>query len=102
MYPETLVPIARAEDGGILDDQVRKKAESREVFIAAVAAEEHRLCVLPQLSTSMTGARPDVSYLIRMWDEGMPWLRNYQPGVEERVNAVLNSLSAKGFEEVKG
>jgi hypothetical protein len=102
MYPETLIPIVRAGDGRILDEQVRKKAESREVFMAAVAAEEDRLCISPRLSTSMTGAQADVLYLIRMWDEGMPWLRNYQPGVEERVNAVLNSLSAKEFEKVKG
>jgi hypothetical protein len=99
MYPETLIPIVRDIDGRILDERVRRKTESRELFVAAVASEEDRLCVSLQLSVSMTDSRADVLYLVRMWDEGMPCLRNYQPGVEEGVSAVLNSLSAKEFEE---
>jgi hypothetical protein len=100
MYPEKLIPIVRDRDRKILDERVRRKTESRELFVTAVSAEEDRLCVSAQLSASMTDARADVLYLVRMWDEGMPWLRNYQPGVEEGVNAVLSNLSANEFEEI--
>lgn len=92
MYPQALLPLARDADGRIVDKQSREKFEDRELFMAAVESQEDQLLVSPRLSTAMTGAPVDVLFLIRMWEERMPWLYNYQPGVENGVIAVLNNL----------
>jgi hypothetical protein len=92
MYPEALLPLARDTNGKIVDKQSREKVENRELFMAAVTFREDELLVSPQLSANMIGAPADVLFLIRMWEERMPWLYNYQPGVENGVVSVLNNL----------
>jgi hypothetical protein len=60
MTPETLLPMARDDDGTIVDQDNRKKVENRELFVAAVEYQEVRLRVSPRLSTNMIGAVADV------------------------------------------
>jgi Phosphotransferase enzyme family len=95
IYPETLIPLARDKDGRIIDETSRRKVENRELFMTAVASQEDQLFVSSRLSTDMAGATADVLFLIRMWEEGIPWLYNYTPAAENGVNAVLNSLRSR-------
>jgi Phosphotransferase enzyme family len=101
MYPEALLPLERDNDGRIVDKHRCEIVENRELFLTAVASQEDNSVVSPRLSKNMTGASVDVLFLIRMWQERMPWLYNYQPGVEKGVTAVLNNIRGGGSDETR-
>lgn len=97
MYPEAIIPLARNVEGRIIDEDWRKMAENRESYIAAVASLEDKPGNSLPLSASMTGVQADILFLIRMWEEAMPWLYNYQSGVEEGLNMILDRLREEGI-----
>jgi hypothetical protein len=92
MYPEAILPLERDGDGRIVDEDWRKMSENRELWVDQVALRESSSCHAQRLSASMFGVQADILFMIRMWEERMPWMCNYQAGVKEGLDMIQQQV----------
>jgi hypothetical protein len=92
IYPEAIYPLAKDSDGRVIDEGWRENVEKRDLFLALLASQEHELGVSPGFSTDMISIQADILFLIRMWEDRMSWMYNYQPGVEDGIEAIIRKL----------
>ena len=96
MYPDAIYPLARDSDGTILNEGWRERYERQRRLVSAIEFHEDRLSVSQRFSTGLYGPSADIIYLMRMWEDGKPWLLNYQAGVEDGVASILLALKESG------
>ena len=92
MYPEAILPQERDANGRIMDEDWRKMSENREHWVNQVALQESSSCDAPRLSSSMFEVQADILFMIRMWEERMPWMYTYQAGVKEGLDMIQQRL----------
>jgi Phosphotransferase enzyme family len=92
MYPEAILPEERDANGRIIDEHWREMSEKRERWVNEVALQESPSCDAPRLSSSMFGVQADILFMIRMWEERMPWMYIYQAGVKEGLDVMQQRL----------
>jgi hypothetical protein len=77
---------------GIRMGELLMKAGVRMLFLALLASQQHELDVSPGFSADMISIQADILFLIRMWEDRMPWMYNYQHGVEDGIEAIIHKL----------
>jgi Choline/ethanolamine kinase len=92
MYPEAILPQKRDANGRIVDEAWRRLSENRDHWVKQVVLHESSSCDALRLSSSMFGVRADIVFMIRMWEERMPWMYTYQAGVKEGLDTIKESL----------
>ena len=76
-----------------------EKEEERSIYLTRVEAFEmqHGVSDSPELSTILLGERADILYLMRRWEDKVPWLLTYEPdAVKEGMEKVMAKLRVSG------
>jgi hypothetical protein len=94
-FPPDLIPPEKNEEGVIIEPRWLETEEERTTYLTGVEAVEMQQDVSDslKLSTVLLGQRADILYLMRRWQDKVPWLLTYEPeAVEEGTKKVMAKL----------
>ena len=88
----TTIPGFTDRKGNVINKQLLEAFQQKDKFIAAVAAKERDVDFEARMSTHIACVQADVWWLIYMWEQQIPWLYNYNYGVEKGIDVIFNNL----------
>lgn len=100
VYPEAVLPVQRDKDGKVIGGR-GAVFDDRERYMAAM--ETHEMPGMEKLSSLVPANRvqEDILYLIKRWNDKTPWMYNYQPGLRDKVEVVLENIQRSTAESLE-
>jgi len=78
--------------GKVINKEIIEAFQQKDKFIAAIAAREKEMDFEERMSTQMVCVQADIWWLIYMWGQEIPWLYNYNYGVEKGIDVIFDNL----------